>query len=127
MDFSKLVREFYHKHGVKVNEKPTLNVAGKELRKKLHREETEELARAIDENDLIEIADALGDIAYVLHGTALEYGIPLDAVFAEVHRSNMTKEGARRGDGKIIKGPTFEPPRIAEILVRAGALTGGAA
>jgi predicted HAD superfamily Cof-like phosphohydrolase len=80
-----------------------------------------ELYHGIHKRDLVLIADGLADVAYLLIRTALCYGIPLDEVFAEVHRSNMTKDGSRRDDGKILKGDKFEPPRIKEILDRHSA------
>lgn len=94
-----------------------------ELRYDLLAEEVNELADAYEAQDLVAIADAIADIVYVLVGTALLKGIPFDEVFAEVHRSNMTKLGpdgqvARRADGKITKGAYFEPPRIAQILAK---------
>lgn len=69
----------------------------------------------------IEVADALGDIAYVVYGAAVTYGIDLDAVVQEIHRSNMTKlqpDGtvAYREDGKVLKGPDYEPPNLAPLL-----------
>ena len=69
----------------------------------------------------VEIADALGDIKYVTDGAAIVYGIPLDKVSAEIHRSNMSKLGADgqplyREDGKVLKGPDYTPPDIASIL-----------
>ena len=79
-------------------------------------EELEELWDSLTSGKLEYTADAIADLIYVLIGTALRYGIPLDEVFAEVHRSNMTKDGTRRDDGKILKGESFEPPRIKEIL-----------
>jgi predicted HAD superfamily Cof-like phosphohydrolase len=95
------------------------------LRLRLIKEEVKELKEAMENNDIIEIADAVADICYVAIGTAVVKGIPFDKVFAEVHRSNMTKLGAdgvpvKRADGKIIKGPSFEPPCLKEILGSAG-------
>jgi predicted HAD superfamily Cof-like phosphohydrolase len=71
--------------------------------------------------DLVEIADALADLAYVVYGAAIVHGIDLDAVVAEVHRSNMSKLGEdgqplRREDGKTLKGPNYFPPDIAKVL-----------
>jgi predicted HAD superfamily Cof-like phosphohydrolase len=91
------------------------------LRVELMREECQELSDAVAECDIVEIADALGDIVYVAYGNALTYGIDLDAVLREVHRSNMTKIGAdgqvlRRADGKILKPDTFSPPDIKRVL-----------
>lgn len=77
--------------------------------------------RRVREPDLVAIADALGDLDYVVNGAALEHGIPLPAVTEEVHRSNMTKLGADgkpiyREDGKILKGPGFEEPDLKRVL-----------
>jgi predicted HAD superfamily Cof-like phosphohydrolase len=94
------------------------------LRQRLLREEYEEYMEAEEQNDLVEIADALGDMIYIICGTALAYGIPLPQVFAEIQRSNMSKLGAdgkpmHRADGKILKGPNYTPPDIATILQHA--------
>ena len=93
----------------------------RELRFELIREEWLEFIDAWETDDLVEIADALADLTYVIYGTALEYGIPLDRVLAEVHHSNMTKldensDPLFREDGKILKGPLYEPPNIRKIL-----------
>lgn len=71
--------------------------------------------------DVVETADALADLIYVIYGMALEVGIDLDQVLAEVHSSNLSKlmpDGSvkRREDGKILKGPNFREPRIAAVL-----------
>lgn len=74
-----------------------------------------------EEIDLVAVADALGDIEYVTNGAALEFGIPLPKVVAEIHRSNMTKldndgKPIYRIDGKILKGESYEPPNLEPIL-----------
>lgn len=67
--------------------------------------------------DPVSVADALGDLIYVVAGAAVEWGIPLDKVVNEIHRSNMTKEGGGcRADGKILKGPNYEAPNLEPIL-----------
>lgn len=68
--------------------------------------------------DIVSVADAIADLLYVVYGAAVAYGINIDPVFGEVHRSNMTKfiDGHRREDGKWVKGPSYEPARIAEVL-----------
>lgn len=96
----------------------------RELRRGLLKEEYTEYMEAEFENDVVDIADALADMVYVICGTALSYGIPLDEVFAEVHRSNMTKVEAdgkvrRRDDGKILKPESYEPPDIKSIIAAA--------
>lgn len=96
---------------------PDSEVCG--LRMDLIHEEHKEFEKAIYDKDLVEAADALADLLYVTYGAAIAFGIPIDKVFAEVHRSNMTKfkDGPKfRSDGKLLKGPGFEPPRIKEIL-----------
>lgn len=92
-----------------------------ELWPRLLDEEVEELRAAIADQNLVEVADALADILYVAYQAAANFGLPIDRVFAEVHRSNMTKvhpDGTvdRRPDGKIQKPATFEPPHLAPIL-----------
>jgi len=69
------------------------------------------------------VADAIADLLYVVYGAALTFGIPTAEVFAEVHRSNMTKLGddglpIYRDDGKVLKGPHYSPPDLAPILAR---------
>lgn len=73
--------------------------------------------------DTVGAADALADLVYVIYGMALECGIPLPAVLEEVQRSNASKLGADgrpilRADGKILKGPGYEPPDVAGVLAR---------
>lgn len=73
------------------------------------------------EADIVETADALGDLEYVVNGMALGSGINLPAVVREIHRSNMSKAGADgkpiwREDGKVLKGPNYFPPEIAKVL-----------
>jgi NTP pyrophosphatase (non-canonical NTP hydrolase) len=111
-----MVREFHAKVG-QVNA-PSLDISKhRDLRLSLIDEERKELGLALDANDVVEVADALADLLYVVIGSALQWGIPIERVFAEVHRSNMTKEGdAKRADGKILKGPNFSPPDIAGVL-----------
>lgn len=73
--------------------------------------------------DTVEAADALGDLVYVIYGMALECGIPLADVLAEIQASNLSKLGADgrpiyREDGKILKGPDYIRPDIARVLGR---------
>lgn len=94
-----------------------------QLRANLMLEETFELQQAIFAGNYELIADALADCLYVLIGTAGEHGLAdkLPAIFAEVHRSNMSKMGAdgkaiKRADGKIMKGPNFTLPNLKPII-----------
>src|SRR5690606_27594217 len=74
--------------------------------------------------DVVAAADALADLVYVVYGMALECGIPLPEVLAEVHASNLSKLGAdarpvHRADGKVLKGPSSAPPDVAGVLARS--------
>jgi len=91
------------------------------LRIGLMAEEMAEYLTAEDAGSLIKIADALGDMGVIADGTALSYGIPLDDVRKEIHRSNMSKldsngQPIKRSDGKILKSERYSPPDIAAIL-----------
>jgi predicted HAD superfamily Cof-like phosphohydrolase len=91
------------------------------LRVALLEEEVGEFVAASEKGDLVGIADALADIVYVIYGTALTYGIDLDSVLREVHRSNMSKLGSDgkpliREDGKVLKSGKHFPPDIASVL-----------
>lgn len=115
-----MLREFHAAkavHGGLMPDQPTADIPGwvRSLRMVLLDEEVEELRDAVRAGDIVKIADALADIEFVTRGTAVAYGIPSDAVFAEVFRSNMTKDNTP-AEAKLVKGPRYEPPRIAELL-----------
>lgn len=111
------VAEFNHKHDVKLGDTGAPQFAEVDLRMGLIREEMHELEDAIEANDIVAAADAIADSVYVLLGAALVWGIHLEAVFAEVHRSNMTKTpGKLAPNGKIMKGPDYSPPDIVSAL-----------
>ena len=118
-----LVREFHEKFGVEVADRPGVPSDGvRDLRLDLIQEEYLELCRAAYKSDLVGIADALGDLLYVTYGMALAYGIDMEPVVAEIHRSNMTKDGGgTRADGKILKGPDFKLPDLVTVLRTQGA------
>ena len=80
-------------------------------------EELAEWLQAHAEGDLVAAADAWADRAYVLFGDAVAAGLPAAALFAEVHRSNMTKEPVAGESGKARKGPGYTPPDLGTILV----------
>ena len=90
------------------------------LRLDLIEEEVEELGDGIDRDNMLEIADALTDILYVVYGAGHAFGIDLDACFNEVHRSNMTKlhkgKPIYREDGKILKGEGYEEPNLEQFV-----------
>lgn len=89
------------------------------------------MAEVSVEGPLDKLAHELADVVYVAYGTALVHGIDLDAVIAEIHRSNMTKLGpdgsvVRRADGKVLKGEHYEAPDVSAVLRRQGWVPGGA-
>ena len=93
------------------------------LRFDLMKEENEEYLQAVQNKDIVEIADALCDMLYILCGTILEHGLQhkIEAVFDEIHRSNMSKLGSNgeplyRDDGKVIKGPHYTKPNLITFL-----------
>lgn len=119
------VRLFHSVAGVSFPPRPMLiSERDYDLAKRLVEEELREWADADTSGNLVEVADAIADLLYVVYRAGLAYGLPIDEVFAEVHRSNMTKfpngEVIRRADGKIQKPDSWEPPRIKEILDACG-------
>jgi len=117
-----LAGDFMNSFGQEVLTEPTLPSAHlAKLRLELIREEVEELTVATNAMDMIEIADALTDILYVVYGAGHAFGIDLDECYHEVHRINMSKLGADgkpiyREDGKILKGPDYFHPNLKDIL-----------
>ncbi|SFR51110.1 Phosphoribosyl-ATP pyrophosphohydrolase [Robiginitalea myxolifaciens] len=119
------VAAFHTAFGLGILQEPTANlgVSKNTLRFKLMQEENEEYLEAANEGDLVEVADALGDMLYILCGTILEHGMQykIEEVFEEIQRSNMSKLGPDgkpiyREDGKVLKGPEYFPPNIPAIL-----------
>ncbi|MDP9805533.1 putative HAD superfamily Cof-like phosphohydrolase [Trueperella bonasi] len=138
-----LVRQFHHTYGMPIaDDGPNADRDRIHMRMSLIAEEFAELtgavygaharsvieqafeeARTTDDfsRDTVEVADALGDLTYVIYGMALELGIPMADVLAEIQGSNMSKLGADgqpiyREDGKVLKGPNFYNPNIAKVL-----------
>ena len=119
------VQEFHEAFGLGVKEEPTANIGLKkvQLRYELMKEENEEYLEAAKKGDLLEVADALGDMLYILCGTIVEHGVQhkVDAVFEEIQRSNMSKLGENgnpvyRKDVKVLKGSNYSPPDLEKIL-----------
>lgn len=112
------VARFHRALGLTSGATPRIRDA--DLRVALIREEAAEAVAAIESGDLVEAIDGLCDLLYVVYGTAVSFGVDLEPYFNEVHRSNMTKRaGARRADGKVLKGDGWKPPRIRELLAAA--------
>jgi len=119
------VKEFYQAFGIGYSEIPRgdLGESKNILRYNLMKEENEEYLEAVQNDDKVEIADALGDMLYILCGTIIEHGLQhkIEEVFDEIQRSNMSKLGADgnpiyREDGKVMKGPNYFKPDFSVIL-----------
>jgi len=115
--------QFHRAFNLPMRQLPSADVdeAVAKLRVALIEEEVGEFVAASERSDLLGIADALADIVYVAYGTALTYGIDLDAVLQEVHRSNMSKLDSDgkpliRDDGKVLKSERYFPPDIVSVL-----------
>ena len=123
--YTDAVHEFHTAFGLGIKNEPTANIGEDRnlLRYNLMKEENEEYFEAANNNDLVEVADALGDMLYILAGTIIEHGMQykIAEVFDEIQRSNMSKLGEDgkpiyREDGKVLKGPNYFKPNIKEIL-----------
>ncbi|MEZ4853969.1 hypothetical protein [Flavobacterium sp.] len=119
------VANFHKTYGLGIEQQPKadLGSAKNTLRFNLMKEENEEYLEAANNNDLVEVADALGDMLYILCGTILEHGLQhkIEEVFDEIQRSNMSKLGEDgkpiyREDGKVMKGPNYFKPNFEKIL-----------
>ncbi|MFH9819543.1 MazG nucleotide pyrophosphohydrolase domain-containing protein [Streptomyces sp. NPDC017230] len=121
-----LVRAFHLAFGLDARNAPTeVSPDLAAHRGELLAEEAAEVAEVSVTGPLDRLAHELADVVYVAYGTALVHGIDLDAVIAEVHRSNMTKLGpdgqaSRRADGKVLKGDHYEAPDVPGVLRRQG-------
>ena len=117
-----LVGDFMEAFGQSVQVDPTWpDFNTRELRIELIQEELEELSDAVADRDMVQIADALTDLLYVVYAAGHSFGIDLDECFQEVHSSNMSKLGEDgrpiyREDGKVLKGPGYFEPDLEGIL-----------
>tara|TARA_B100000029_G_scaffold434696_1_gene448263 strand:- start:82 stop:450 length:369 start_codon:yes stop_codon:yes gene_type:complete len=116
------VKTFMKTYGQEVKNKAEFpNDSIVKLRFDLLKEELEELEEAINNRDIVEVADALTDILYVAYGAGHSFGINLDKCFAEVQRSNMSKLGADgkpiyNENGKVMKGPNYIKPNLKQFI-----------
>ena len=120
------VRKFHNAFGIKNLDIPNSNLSKEVflLRHRLMHEENEEYLEACNNGDLVEIADALGDMMYILCGTILSHGLQdkIENIFEEIQKSNMSKLGVDgkpiyREDGKVMKGPNYFKPEIKKNLL----------
>tara|TARA_B100000123_G_C25568358_1_gene357188 strand:- start:271 stop:642 length:372 start_codon:yes stop_codon:yes gene_type:complete len=116
------VKNFMMAFGQEVKSEPSFsNEKINELRYNLIKEELDELKIAMDNKDLLEVADALTDILYVTYGAGVAFGLDLDACFNEVHNSNMSKMDINgkpiyNENGKVMKGPNYFKPNLSKFL-----------
>ena len=119
------VKDFHNTFGLNYNDSPTVDLEKKiiELRFNLMKEENDEYIEAARNKDIVEVADALGDMLYILCGTIIEHGMSeiIEDVFDEIQKSNMSKLGADgkpiyREDGKVMKGPNYFKPNFSKFF-----------
>lgn len=119
------VKEFHTAFRLGYAEQPTADLGERKtlLRYNLMKEENEEYLEAAQNGDLVEVADALGDMMYILCGTIIEHGLQhlIEDVFEEIQRSNMSKLGEDgqpiyREDGKVMKGPNYFKPDFSKFF-----------
>ena len=117
-DEQSMVEEFHKKFDILAQTSPTaVSEETKRLRIRLIQEEFDELKESMAEGNLAALAKEMADLLYVVYGTAVSYGIDMDPVFREVHRSNLSKIGGyKREDGKWVKPPTYSPADIEPLL-----------
>lgn len=121
-----MVEEFHRLFDIVAHRTPAvIDEQTRILRERLIHEEFDELKEAMAKNDLCAVAKELADLLYVVYGTAVSYGIDMEPVFREVHRSNMSKVGGyKRQDGKWVKPATYSPAAIEPILAEQQAQAG---
>ena len=119
------VKKFHNTYKLGYSETPIANLGNSKnkLRFSLMSEENEEYLEAANNDDIIEVADALGDMFYILCGTIIEHGMQdiIEDVFDEIQRSNMSKLGEDgepiyREDGKVLKGPNYFKPNFKKFF-----------
>ena len=116
------VRNFMQIYGQEIKTKPSFpSKKIIQLRYDLIKEELDELSVAINDKDIVEVADALTDLLYVVYGAGHAFGIDLDKCFAEVQRSNLSKldnngKPIYNESGKVMKGPNYSKPNLKQFL-----------
>lgn len=114
----KMVQHFHDETGSYVRTRP--GVPPTEIyrqRFRLIEEELEEYLEAAQQGDLVEMADAIGDMLYVVYGAAVECGLNMEPIFREIHRSNMSKlPVTKNAVGKVMKPAWFSPPSLGPLI-----------
>lgn len=117
-DILAAVREFHEKFDIERRQNPSIgSLSLRALRLDLIREEVSELDEAYRDGDLEKVADALGDLLYVVAGAFVAHGLDMYGIFEEIHRSNLSKVGGhKRPDGKWVKPPTYSPANLKRFV-----------
>ena len=118
IDYLGMVKEFHKVLGIPIGENPR-NIPRHAFgrRTRLINEELSEYCKAVSENNIVEIADALGDLLYVVFGAAIEHGLPMDKIFSQIQASNMTKiDGHFDKTGKWIKPDNYKPVDLSWVF-----------
>lgn len=115
------VKEFHEMVGAHIEKRPHIPpIEVSKLRERLIQEEFQELVTAMEEADIVEVADALGDLLYVIYGTAISYGLDMEPITDEIHASNMTKfedgRPVKDAGGKVLKGKFYKRPNLRPII-----------
>lgn len=116
----KMAKEFHGVFNLHIGRKPQLiNIELSKLRIKLIQEELDEYKQAVNQRNIIEIADALADILYVTYGAAVCHGIDIAPIYAEVHRSKLSRQGdvIKCKDGKVLKPHAYSKPQIRKLII----------
>lgn len=115
----RMVRDFHETFSHTINERPSVpTYEDRKLRARLIAEEFLEYIEASNKQSIVGVADALADLLYVIMGAALTWGIDMEPIFDEVHRSNMTKVGGHKDEhGKWIKPESYSPADLVELII----------
>lgn len=112
-----MVFDYHMKMGFTIGYHPVMiSQAQVKDRSDILQKEVNELRVALEAEDLVEVADGIGDALYVLYGTAIACGLDMTRIFEEIHRSNMTKIPPPTSTGKAIKGENYSPPNLKFVL-----------
>lgn len=117
-DYLGSVQQFHRIFDCYRNQSPLMIPDEKALQRlRLIQEELTELTQAMAGRDLIYVADSLADLLYVVFGTAVAYGLPMDKIFKQVHKSNMTKIGGHHDNtGKFVKPESYQRVDLSWLL-----------
>ena len=117
IDYLGMIKKFHKTFGMPIGDTPK-NISRHAFanRLRLINEELSEYCKAVSENNIVEIADGLGDLLVIIFGTAVEHGLPMDEIFEQIQISNMSKrDGHFDGSGKWIKPDNYKPVDLSWI------------